>query len=177
MARRSRGAQRFGQTSAGVGQTLVDAHNLIHAHARLRALMSDPEEARSALALLLRDHQHVRLICDGGPGGQASLAMRHGITIEYSGCREADDVILERVAAVRQRTTVVTDDRELSRRARSLGARIVSCADYLRQAGEPASTTEDPGRGPVSSGEAEAWMRWFGLDAGTGGDAEDPQGR
>ena len=139
--------------------------------------MRDPEEARTALALLLRDHRHVRLMCDGGPGGQASLAMRHGITIEYSGSREADDVILERVAAVRQRTTVVTDDRELSLRARALGARVVSCAEYLRQVAKPASTVEDPGRGPVSSGEAEAWMRWFGLEAGKDGDSEDSRGR
>jgi len=93
VARRSRRARLTSTASSGAEETLIDAHNLIYAHPRLRTQMRDPEAARTALAQLLSGQKHVRLVCDGGPGGQASLAERHGITIEYSGSREADALI------------------------------------------------------------------------------------
>ncbi len=149
----------------GPVHTLVDAHNLIHADAGLRALAGDPAAARAALARRLDGTARMHLVCDGGPGGIARTVLQGTVIMVYSGTASADDAIVrwlrERADA---RAVVVSDDRELIARARSLGAREVRCRLFLRGLQARGEAANDPRRGPPPAHEVEMWMKTFGIE-------------
>jgi uncharacterized protein len=147
----------------GVVHVLVDAHNVLHQDPTLRPLMNDPEQARTALEQLLAGRNHLHLFYDGGPGGEVRTSHRQGIAVDYAGTGEADDRIVRWLQTNHsRRAVVVTDDAELRRRVRTLGAGVQDARgflDGLRRERDPRES-----RGPLSPGEVDEWMRIFGLD-------------
>ncbi len=57
---------------------------------------------------------------------------------------------------------VVTDDAELRRRVRTLGAAVTDARGFLDGLRRDHDPRED--RGPLSPGEVDEWMRIFGLE-------------
>lgn len=146
---------------------LIDGHNVIHQDAALRPMAEEIERAHSELELLLAERSRITVFYDGGPGGNTHTLRRSGLTIDYSGASEADDRIVRWLLFnPNMRALVVTDDRALTARVRTLGARILPARGFLdafrRQ--RPISGGDRP---PLSSAEVEEWMRIFGLEDGT----------
>jgi hypothetical protein len=149
---------------SGVVQVLVDAHNVLHHDPELRTLMGDPERARASLEQLLSGRRHLTLFYDGGPGGETRTLHRQGLAIDYSGTGEADERIIAWLRSrPTQRAAVVSDDAELRRRARQLGAALIDARGFL--AGFRRERDPRTDRGPLSPGEVDEWMRIFGLDS------------
>lgn len=144
---------------------LVDAHNVLHQDAELRPLMSEPERARTELERLLAGRNHLHLFYDGGPGGEVRTSHRRGLAVDYAGTGEADDRIVRWLQTNHsRRAVVVTDDAELRRRVRTLGAGVMDAAGFLAGLRQERDPRED--RGPLSPAEVDEWMRIFGLDQG-----------
>jgi len=161
---------RHAPTRRGPVHTVIDAHNLIHADAQLRARMDEPEAARAALLERVRLLPRLRLVCDGGPGGQPSVAVRQGVTVVYSGRRPADDAIVDWLVAHPQlHVAVVTDDGALARRSRILGARVLGCATFLQGLPSALGPEHDARRAPPSAADVEQWLRIFGIAPGADG--------
>jgi predicted RNA-binding protein with PIN domain len=147
----------------GVVHVLVDAHNVLHQDAHLRPLMNDPERARSELERLLAGRNHLHLFYDGGPGGEVRTSHRQGFAVDYAGTGEADDRIVRWLQTNHsRRAVVVTDDAELRRRVRTLGAGVMDAGGFLTGLRKERDPRED--RGPLSPAEVNEWMRIFGLD-------------
>jgi len=148
---------------SGVAHVLVDAHNVLHHDPTLRTWMHEPERARSELERLLAGRQHLHLFYDGGPGGEVRTSHRQGLAIDYAGTGEADDRIVRWLQTNHsRRAVVVTDDAELRRRVRTLGAGVADARGFLDNLRKERDPRED--RGPLSPGEVDEWMRIFGLD-------------
>jgi predicted RNA-binding protein with PIN domain len=151
----------------GVVHVLVDAHNVLHQDPTLRPLMNEPERARSELEQLLAGRNHLHLFYDGGPGGEVRSSHRQGLAVDYAGTGEADDRIVRWLQTNHsRRAVVVTDDAELRRRVRTLGAAVQDARGFL--AGLRRERDPRENRGPLSPGEVDEWMKIFGLD-------QDPQ--
>jgi len=138
---------------------LVDAHNLLHQHPELGPLLRrDVEAARHALERRLGSRDDIILFYDGGPGGIADSRRRGGIRIDFSGPGEADDRILAWLRANQGRHVVVSDDRALASRARTLGATIAPTRGFLVHA-DPSEATAKPEPTPD---EVAFWLKIFG---------------
>lgn len=149
----------------GEVHVLVDAHNVLHQDPLLRPLMAEPERARGELERLLAGSRHLHLFYDGGPGGEVRTAHRQGLSIDYAGTGEADNRIIRWLQTnATHRAVVVTDDAELRRRARTLGAGVLDARGFLDGLRRERDPRED--RGPLSPAEVDDWMRIFGLDPG-----------
>jgi hypothetical protein len=144
---------------------LLDGDNLVGA-----ALGRRGEAERDALVSeiagrLRRTKARVVLYFDG-PGRGSSLG---NLTVRFSGASSADDAIVREIAASPRagETTVVTADRELSRRARDAGAKVVTPAEFWGRFGAEAKKGDTrPEEKPV---DVEDWLRWFAEK----GDRED----
>ena len=147
----------------GEVHVLVDAHNVLHQDPELRPLMVEPERARGELERLLAGRRSVHLFYDGGPGGTVRTSHRQGLAVDYAGTGEADDRIIRwlQVNATR-RAVVVSDDAELRRRARTLGAGVLDARGFLDGLRRERDPRED--RGPLTPAEVDEWMRIFGLE-------------
>lgn len=149
----------------GVVHVLVDAHNVLHQDPELRRLMHEPERGRSELERLLAGHHHLHLFYDGGPGGEVRTSHRQGLAIDYAGTGEADDRIVRWLQTnATRRAVVVSDDAELRRRVRTLGAGVLDARGFLDGLRRERDPREE--RGPLSPAEVDEWMRIFGLDPG-----------
>jgi hypothetical protein len=151
---------------SGMVQVLVDAHNVMYRHPPWQRLIeADAEAARAAFEQRLAGRANLHLFYDGGPGGEARSAWRHGLHLDYAGSASADDRIVRwlQLNAAR-RAVVVSDDRELQRRARALGAAVMPVAEFL--AGLPRVPPGEAGRGAISAAEADQWYRIFYGDDG-----------
>ena len=140
---------------------LLDGDNLVGA-----ALGRRGEAERDALVSeiagrLRRTKARVVLYFDGS-GRASSLG---SLSVRFSGASSADDAIIREVAGSREprETTVVTADRELARRARDAGAKVVTPAEFWRRFGAEAKGSARPDEKPV---DVEDWMRWFAERGG-----------
>ena len=143
--------------------TIIDGHNTVHRVARWQRLLGPHAEAAgNALIqycrhwLLTRgDVQAFILVFDGTPWeGFSPAAIGPGIRIVFSGVDETADnriIDLVRWEAQRQRCRVVSDDREVIRACRALGASVQSCSAFGGRL-DPAATAAAPR--PGSRGRA-----------------------
>jgi hypothetical protein len=146
---------------------LIDASNLGGA-------LAGPAGARDAAAVVAlltgwaRERGRVVAVFDGEPS--ADVAVRYGpLEIVWSGAgRSADAEIVRRLARGGRDWIVVTNDRELARRARERGARVEAASDFAarisraRAGADEAGDAEKPR--PTSDDEAH-WRRVFGDHA------------
>jgi hypothetical protein len=156
---------------------LIDASNLGGA-------LGGAQGARDAVAVVCRlvewtrDRGRVVAVFDGEERGQ--LAIRYGaLELVWGGAgRSADDEIVRRLGATRGglRTRdwiVVTNDRELARRCRDLGARVERSGALADRLDRPAAARAPGARGgadpahdkpPANAEEREHWRKIFGDD-------------
>ena len=145
---------------------LVDGNNLLHQLPR-------SERSREAARRLVLDRtrgqrQRVTVVFDGPPPPHAPEVESLGaVTIRYAGARAADDLIiaaLPRGPAARQ-WVVVTDDRELQRRAREVGSEVRPLASLRADRGPSTPSQEKPRpERPLSARELEGWERELAGD-------------
>ena len=146
---------------------LIDGHNLIGRSPSLS--LEDEERSREALlrrvaAAQAGRREPVAVVFDGDRPGAAKETRFGGLTVVYAPAgRPADDEILRRLAASNPRAaTVVTSDRDLGRRARQLGARVVSCEEFLERMAKPRGP-RPPRDGKPDGGadEVDQWLELF----------------
>jgi hypothetical protein len=143
---------------------LIDAHNVLHQDVMLVRHMHEPEIARSHLEELLANQPHMHVFYDGGPGGEQRSHRRQGLAIDYSGNDEADNRIIRWLQQHTDvRAQVISDDNDLCRRARTLGATTASAQGFLHHFRTAQHHTAAQ-RGPLNPAEVDEWMRIFGLD-------------
>ncbi len=143
---------------------LIDAHNVIHADPDLRRLLTpDPERARAELERLLAHRGRCTVFHDGGPGGEARSLRRRGLAVVYCGTGEADDAIVRWLKRhPGDRAAVVSDDAELKRRCRQLGAGLIATGDLLATLRRQVDGPRD--QPPVPPHEVDFWMWEFRSD-------------
>jgi predicted RNA-binding protein with PIN domain len=153
---------------------LVDGYNYLH-RARLFGDVS-LEQARHRLATRLRalrgKGDEVTIVWDarrapsGLPRGEADRGVEHEFAHRDRG--SADEAILRRLraAADARGYCVVSDDGEVVRSARQLGAAVRSIADVeSRVRGRIPSAPDDDEKPPPPRGsEVDDWLRIFGED-------------
>jgi len=139
----------------------LDGDNLVGA-----ALGRRDEAERNALVSeiagrLRRTKARVVLYFDG-PGRASSLG---SLSVRFSGASSADDAIVREIAGSPhpRETTVVTADRELARRARDAGAKVVTPAEFWGQFGTGEKGSTRPDEKPV---DIEDWLHWFSQEGG-----------
>jgi len=160
---------------------LVDVVNVLHVTGVLPPELAGPDETGLAV-LVARSRwagEWVRLVCDGGVPGERRPFPNLDLVLRSTGARSADDVIVEEAqqSSFARRITVVTNDRTLGARVRSLGCRVMSGETFLGRlaidAHRPASRAGSS-RARASEGRAdprlspesvEHWLRTFGFDS------------
>lgn len=145
---------------------LLDGNNLI---GLVRRTPRPSEEDRAALVAeiagrLRRTRARATLFFDGPAGDRG--AVLGGLTVRTPSAGSADEAILREVAASRSAAecVVVTADRQLSRRARELGARVSSPQDFFARFGASAPAQAAPAEPPSTAAEVEEWIRYFEDD-------------
>ncbi len=140
---------------------LIDGNNLMHT-------LPSPNRSREAvrqMALNLVRHERasVMLVFDGPPPAGAPKEEKLGpLTVIYSGASSADDTIIRRLprGTAARNWTVVTDDRGLTNRARSAGARTSRIAAWRGKLMVAARRDEKPDQA-LSSDEIREWEKFF----------------
>jgi len=144
----------------------VDGHNLIGRTPGL-SLEREEEGREQVLRRLAAQAGKGRVIVvfDGDRPGAARQERFGSVEVVYAPRgRTADDELLSRLTSSGSRdATVVTSDRELAQRARWLGARVLSCEDFLRRQRpvRGGAATQGEPEPPVPEEEVEAWLRAF----------------
>ena len=141
----------------GIDLVLVDGNNLLH---RQRQGTGD-SAVRGVLVMLQRALPagvHAVFVLDGhaAPGTPPRQRISGALDVRHSGSQSADDTIVAEVAALpwaaRGRTIVVTDDRALGDRARTVGA-LTRRLDWL-VALPPAPTPGSKRAATIGAGRA-----------------------
>jgi hypothetical protein len=137
---------------------LVDGDNLLH-HVRGAR---DEGGVAWLLPLLVRwrpPHLRIVVTLDGhaAPGDAARRRVAPGVEFLHAGSRSADDLIVELLSAqpfsARDRTIIVTRDRDLLERARRAGGLTRSVAWLMRQLAEPGPVAPALPGGAVGIGQ------------------------
>jgi len=144
---------------------LVDGCNFL---GRARGWSLGEASDRARLIRRLQDYrrahpaQEVRLWFDGERGSRERIA---GVEVLYVGPRSADESILDFVRglerAARSQARLITDDRDLARRARQSGARTSGVSWLAERLVEPGDGSSEPQLGP---GELQEWLEYFGQE-------------
>jgi len=151
---------------------LLDGNNLMH---RLPAGSRDRRSVRNrALDLVRRQQVTITVVFDGPPPPGFPERERLGrVTILYSGKRSADDVIVDLLPPGSRAAdwTVITDDRELTRRVKERGARTRALGSWIaaRRGPDRASGTS-PHEPRMSPNELAEWEAFFARGRGRNGD-------
>lgn len=139
----------------------LDGNNLIGL-ARRTSRPSAEERAAliSELAERLRHTRARAVLFFDGPGEFRTVTLG-SLSIRAAKNASADDQILGELkrSAAPQEVSVVTADRELSRRVREAGGKVVAPEQFWRRFGsDPASPSGEKAQGPV---DLEDWIRYF----------------
>lgn len=165
---------------------LIDGYNVIHSDEGLRRLLSaDFERARVELVERLRRYVErkqiqVTIVFDGAGGmlDTASIIPGRLQTVFSRGNQSADELIvsmLEEAANAREFLVVTSDNEDIGRVARALGASVLDSRSFLarlsprgervRKREEKPDTLED---------DIDYWMKKFGQsEDGTGNENTD----
>ena len=150
---------------------LLDGNNLIGS---VRRTARPSEQDRDALIAELADRlrrtrARATLFFDG-PAGERSRSLG-SLTIRTPSGGSADDAILREVAASSspRECVVVTADRELARRAREAGGRVLPPDEFFARFGasSPRGAADRESAAAITGESVEEWIRYF----------EDPKNR
>ena len=145
---------------------LLDGNNLIGSVLGVsRPSAADRQALVAEIADRLRRTRARATIYFDGPAGEGAVSLG-ALTVRGSGSEGADAAIVRAVAQARApgEMTVVTADRELSRRVRDAGGKVCAPGDFFQRFGK-AGEAEAPAPGRV---DVEEWMEWFGEDKNRG---------
>ena len=169
----------------GIDRIIIDGTNVLHALER----QADPPPAATLIGRLrsvIPAELKIVLVLDGPPSpGLATRRLASGLELRHAGRRTADMVILDlvtgKIAPTRGNdsptppTLVVSDDRELTYRARQLGATTIGSSWLIERlsgsrlaspgAGRPLPPPSAPGAGSGGPG---------GFEGSEGSTAEAP---
>jgi predicted RNA-binding protein with PIN domain len=149
---------------------LIDTYNVVHAAAALGGPLSNMT-VRKLCRYLAASGRKATLVLDGRakPDEPGAAEFPH-LSLVYAGTGvSADSVIGQRVerSTSRRQVTVVTNDRAVALHARGCYANALSCEQFWRELteGRPLLPDEpaDKPTGTATSGEADLWMKEFGL--------------
>ena len=152
---------------------LIDTYNVLHAAAALGGPLAGMTVRRLCQYLAASGAAtKATLVLDGrAKPDEPSVHEFPDLTLVYSGAGvPADAVIGQMVERSRERKkiTVVTNDRAVALQARQHFAQAMSCEQFLRQVTErmvlPREEPLHKATGTPTAGEAEHWMREFGLE-------------
>ena len=137
---------------------LLDGNNLIGRERRGPGSPEDRDALVREVADRLRSTQARVVLFFDGAGDPVSLG---SLSVRFAGAGTADDAILREVArsARPPEITVVTEDRNLARRARDAGARTSEPREFWSRFGAPARTS--PASGGDVRVDVDDWMQWF----------------
>ena len=140
---------------------LLDGNNLIGA-VRRRARPSEEDRAAflAEIADRLRRTRARATVYFDGPAGERDVSLGN-LAVRAASGESADDAIVRDVrrAADPSSMTVVTGDRELSRRARDAGARVCAPGEFFARFGRRGGPGADPA--PAERIDVEEWARFF----------------
>ena len=144
---------------------LIDGNNLLHT---LPAKSRDRNGVRRLVLDQTRfERISVTVVFDGSPPQGVNKRESLGaVTIVYAGGASADDVIINSLphGKAAKAWTVVTDDRELSRRASQRGAAVRPLRSWkTRKKNRPQIGKPRP-EAPLSASEVTEWQRFFEGD-------------
>jgi hypothetical protein len=138
----------------------LDGNNLIGlARRRSRPGADDRAALVSELCDRLRRTRARAVVFFDGPSGGTATALG-SLSVRFSGGTSADDRILEEISRSRApgEVTLVTADRELSRRARDSGAKVVSPEKFWAEFG----ATSGPAPERPEPIDVADWLKYFG---------------
>ncbi len=158
---------------------LVDGHNLIGAGV-IPGIDIDQEDDEARLMMWLRARQpnlraKITVVFDGGVPGGTSLALSGGGVTAVFAARyrsKADPVIINRVSKARNpaNITVVTNDADVRRAVRALGAQVMRAEEFvarMRRHPRPPASSARRGSSKIEpklpKQEVEEWLRIFGA--------------
>ena len=148
---------------------LLDGNNLLHGLPAGERAREDVR--RLVLERVRHERQRVTVVFDGPPpSGSPDREVLGRVTVVWSGARSADDTIVASLPdspAARQ-WVVVTDDRELGRRARERGAETRPLAAWRARSPRP-GRNDRPNGGAQRTGDVASWESYFAA----GRDDED----
>ncbi len=157
---------------------VIDTYNCLYAGQAMGGAMADLTVHRICRILTERGETGAVLVLDGRPKPhEPSVNEYPAVHLVYSGTGiTADRVILDRIgrSSARKNITVITNDRAVASGARRLGAKTMSCEAFLTRLingniiSKPQNKTPQlpPQKttGPSSRGEADHWLKEFGLE-------------
>jgi hypothetical protein len=147
---------------------LIDGHNLIGQMVDID--LGDPDDEAQLVDRLrqfARSGRHqVTVVFDGGAPGETPDLSGPLVKVVFAPAgREADQVIIRRLKAIRDRQAwlVVTSDREILAAAAARHLRTESSESFAARLGAPPPdpATPDPRERPPSEAEVEMWLRRF----------------
>lgn len=128
---------------------IIDGNNVAHGGAR--AAVRD-----AALRLARSERLRIVVVFDGAPPPGTPQVERLG-AVEVRYARVADSAILAALGPGGRGWRVVSDDRELGRQARELGAEVLSSAEFLARVRKAPPRTSSPAP-PVEVEEETAFF-------------------
>ena len=142
----------------GTDRLLIDGTNLLHALAA-RPGAAPPAALIGRLRAAIPPSVAIELVFDGPPDrGMRSGRVASGVVVRHAGARSADARLLDLVSGIRRESgpadvaalLVVTDDRDLRARLRSVGARSIGAAWLIGRLERPKLAAPSVGnrRGP-----------------------------
>ena len=140
----------------------LDGNNLIgHARGSVRPTEEDRSALVAEIAERLRQTKARVVLFFDGPAGRATTL--GALSIRHSPGVTADDAILAEIDRARapQEVIVVSEDRELQRRARERGAKALTASEFWRRVG---ALPQRQQRGPAGPIDVEEWLRYFSDD-------------
>lgn len=167
MAGRDRAPQR--------SHTFVDGYNVL-LRLKLGAGASLEERRAELIARIAATGIAATVVFDSGESihGVATPAPRRIRVLFAKPGQSADTLLLDQLrrSPDLRGAVVVSDDREVAERARFLGARITSVADFgrrLKPAPEARDADATGGKGgrKLSRAEVDDWIDWFGFERPT----------
>jgi predicted RNA-binding protein with PIN domain len=144
--------------------TIIDGYNLLFRDEDSEGSLERARESfLRAVDAVRPPGEMVIVVFDGRSAPAPKLRQAEGLTVCFSRNATADEEILARIAKLpKGQATVLTHDRELSRRVRRAGGRVGDPKAFFRlsrfHAGPP--PREKPP--PPSPEEVERWERLFG---------------
>ncbi|HZI65445.1 MAG TPA: NYN domain-containing protein [Thermoanaerobaculia bacterium] len=138
---------------------LVDGNNLIGRAGRGKASAGVRSDLIRELSDRLRRTRARVLVFFDGSGETVSLG---SLSVRFSGTVTADDAIVRELARARapREETVVTADRELARRSRDAGARVLSPDEFWSRFGSERAAKRG-GASDEPRVDVEEWTRFF----------------
>ena len=140
----------------------LDGNNLIgHGRGSSRPTEEDRSALVAEIAERLRQTKARVVLFFDGPRNRATTL--GALSIRHAAGGSADDAILAEIERARapQEIIVVSEDRDLQRRARERGAQALTAAEFWSRVGASPNRPQRDSREPV---DVEEWMRYFSDD-------------